>query len=60
MINVMKVLPEGGLSCRLWAELVLARRALLASLEDVGCPGFDFLLCFVLSLLFFSFFFLFF
>lgn len=55
MINVMKVLPKGGLSCRLWAELVLARRALLASLGDVGYPAFDFLLLCVSSDFFFFF-----
>lgn len=55
MINVMKVLPKGGLSCRLWAELVLARRALLASLGDVGCPAFDFLLLCASSDFFFFF-----
>lgn len=30
----MEVLPKQELSSRLWAELVLARRALLASLGD--------------------------
>jgi len=57
MITVAKVLPRGGLSCRLRAKLAWPAELCL---RPRGCwmsNLFDFLLCFVLALLFFPFFF---